>query len=157
MPTAITTNCYLLLEDGGHLILEDGTGFLELEVCDIVNQASNWKLHADEHDRKTMEARNREYAERLASKEVEVISLKIEAQDLRIQEKELAALKDKQSKRHLKAIEKEKLALAIEIEKLMLEVLEMRRINFENQNNVALLVLSMSLPFFNLSGGIRMN
>lgn len=148
--------CFLELEDGtGALRLEDATGNLLLEFCND-QQASNWY---PTHD---VERRNREYQHRLDEQRREVIELKLAAQDLYIERKELDGHRDKQSLRQLKSLQRQEIELKKQIDRQLMILAELQtradQQFIQDQNMLAIVLLQMAYPYLNLmAGGSSMN
>ncbi len=86
----------------------------------------------------------------LSEKQDEIIAMRLEAQENILRQKELKDLRDKQSKRQLKALDRQQEQLTIAISEAMIE-LEKRQLI--SRNNLAILVLIAAYPYINIGDG----
>lgn len=107
----------------------------------------NWRTDYENQKYRDAKKSAADAKERERIKEDEIIRLKLEAQDSLLRQRELQLLKDKNSRKQLLALQQ---AAAIR-EAVMLEELaklvELQRLSMLYRNNLAFLVLAMSLPF----------
>ena len=92
------------------------------------------------------------YQREQEKKQETAISLRIEAQDNLLRQKELKAQHDKQSARQLKALEREQTQLMVNIAAADAEI---KKYQLVHKNNMAILALIMACPFFNIGGKIH--
>lgn len=95
----------------------------------------------------------------ISKKQESIIALKLEAQDNLLRQKELSVLKDKQSLRQVKALEREKRQLEKEQNLLLLSIdaanQEISARQLVAKNNLAMIVLMGALPYLNISIGVQ--
>lgn len=135
---------YLLLEDGGKLILEDSSGFLLLETQDetIVGDSEPYEP--------TYIKFQRQEAARIKAKQDEIIARRLEAQQATLLQRELKASQDKQTTRQLEALEAQLLELQNQLLFDLAELGRLERQAANRRNHMALLILAMACPFISI-------
>lgn len=142
--------CFIELETGGYILLEDNSGYIILEQCEdafqIIHGPGNGPWHRDwriDHANEKYRAAK----ERERIKEEEIIRLKLEAQDSLMRQRELQALADLNSKRQLLALKQAAAIREMIMQEELAKLVELQRLSMIYRNNLAFLVLAMSTPF----------